>query len=110
MMGVRVASRVRMLALWSICYYFQMGNFKRRTATCFLGGEWNVSPEIDALWYRASLERLIDTLGLKDFDVVVERDENREPEGLRFSFTIWADSEKITRKRAERLFAMACHL
>lgn len=92
-----------------ICYHFMVSNFKRRTVTRFLGGEWNVSPEIDALWYRANLERLIDTYGLKDFDVVVERDENREPEGLRFSLTILADSGKMARKRAGQLFAMTCY-
>lgn len=81
-----------------------MAKYRDYVITTFLGAAWKVSADIDALWYRASMEHLMYAWGLKDFDIVIERDENREPRGLRFSWTIRAKSEKSAGKRAGKLF------
>jgi hypothetical protein len=62
----------------------------------FLAGAWNVSREIDGIWYQACLEKLLDT----NFPAVSVEPED---DGLRFRFTIRAANEAEAGEMAHEL-------
>lgn len=80
-----------------------MAEYKDHMLETYLSSDWIVSAEVDALWYRAILNKSMSMWGLMDFDIVIQRDVNRKAEGLRFFWTIKAKSRKQARKRADDL-------
>lgn len=75
------------------------------TIEFFFSGSWNVNPEFDAVWYRSLIGRLASSYPLTAYDVKTEIADRSDDDGLRFFFTITAESREQAREIADEIFS-----